>query len=121
VGRIANSSPLFHTKGHLNMLHKALKLTRQYHEMTQLELANKLGISKSYLSEIESGKKVINIDLLNKYSDCFDVPVSSLVFFSESVENKGVLPKAFKKVIADKMINIMEWVIERGKSSKIET
>lgn len=103
------------------MLHKALKLTRQYHEMTQVDLAHRLGISKSYLSEIESGKKVINIELLNKYSECFEVPVSSLIFFSESVESKGVLPNAFKKVIAGKMINIMEWVVERGQSSKVKT
>lgn len=102
------------------MLHKALKLIRQFHKIKQIDLALQLKISKSYLSELESGKKVISLDILNKYSEVFDIPVSSLVFFSESIETKGVLPSSFKKIVAEKIIKIMEWVVERDESKKIE-
>lgn len=102
------------------MLHKALKLIRQFHELKQVDLADRIGISKSYLSELESGKKVISIDILNKYSEAFDIPVSSLVFFSESIDSKGLLPISFKKMVAGKIINIMEWVVSRDEASKIK-
>lgn len=102
------------------MLHKALKLIRQYHRMTQVDLSEKIGISKSYLSEIEAGKKAVTIEILNKYSQSFEVPVSSLIFLSESIEKKGVLPISFKKIVAEKIINIMQWVVDRDQSSKTE-
>ena len=67
-------------------------------------------MSKSYLSEIESGKKSVGYDLLEKYSELFDVPVSSLVFFSENLEEADTIPEKFRSVVADKILNIMEWV-----------
>mgnify|MGYP006151216343 CR=1 FL=1 len=46
------------------MLHKALKTVREVHRMQQGELAERLGISRSHLSEIESGKKAASVELL---------------------------------------------------------
>ncbi|MEY4589380.1 MAG: hypothetical protein RL497_1456, partial [Pseudomonadota bacterium] len=46
------------------MINKALKTIRQYHKVQQAELAEQLCISKSYLSEIESGKKPVSFDFL---------------------------------------------------------
>ena len=89
------------------MLHKALKIIRQYHEIKQVELAVQLGISKSFLSEVESGKKAVSLELLNKYAEIFEVPASSLVFFSESIERKGVFPDKFRQVIAGKILDVM--------------
>lgn len=38
------------------MLSEALRLIRVFHDMKQTELAQRLGISKSYLSEIEKDR-----------------------------------------------------------------
>lgn len=103
------------------MINKALRLIRQFHELKQTDLATTLGISKSYLSEIESGKKPASLELLEKYSDTFEIPVSSLVFFSESIGKKNTIPQKFKTVFTDKVLNLMEWVIERDESKKIKT
>ncbi|MFN3239563.1 MAG: helix-turn-helix domain-containing protein [Pseudomonadales bacterium] len=92
------------------MINRALKTIRQFHGLTQAELALKLDMSKSYLSEIESGKKSVGYELLEKYSKLFDVPVSSLVFFSENLEEADTIPEKFRNVVADKILNIMEWV-----------
>lgn len=100
------------------MIHKALKVIRQFHSLKQVELADKLSISKSYLSEIESGKKTASIELLEKYSKEFDIQLSSLVFFSESLEDKDKIPEKFKRFFAAKIINIMEWVNEREKNKE---
>ncbi|SQH76928.1 conserved protein of unknown function,might belong to Transcriptional regulator [Shewanella benthica] len=100
------------------MINKALKVIRQFHKLKQVELAEKLNISKSYLSEIESGKKHISMDLLGKYSTTFDIPVSSLVFFSESLDKEGQIPEKFKRVLANKIITIMEWLTDKDESTK---
>ncbi len=50
------------------MIAEALRLLRTYHNTTQSQLAADLGISKSYLSEIESGKKRVTLDLFRQYS-----------------------------------------------------
>jgi transcriptional regulator with XRE-family HTH domain len=63
------------------MLGKALKLIRSYYDLSQTELCSRLGISNSHLSEIESGKKQPSIELLRKYSDYFEIPLSSILFF----------------------------------------
>jgi transcriptional regulator with XRE-family HTH domain len=58
------------------MLNEALRLIRVYHDVRQSEMAEKLGISKSYLSEIEHDRKRPTLDLVEKYAEIFKIPVS---------------------------------------------
>lgn len=48
------------------MLNEALRLIRVYHDLTQTQLCNQIGISNSHLSEIEKGKKQPSLDLLSR-------------------------------------------------------
>ncbi|GBO51656.1 transcriptional regulator [Pseudanabaena sp. lw0831] len=95
------------------MLHKALRLMRIFYDLSQKDLAEKLGISKSYLSEIESGKKQPTLDLLNRYSSIFDIPLSSILFFSENLES-DVKADKFKNFISSKVIAILNFIAERS-------
>lgn len=97
----------------MTALHEALRLVRVFHDMNQTQLAEKLQISKSYLSEIESGKKSINIELLEKYSTVFDIPVSSLMLFSEKLESNK-LSERTRVFVADKVMKIMGWLATKG-------
>lgn len=97
------------------MLNEALRLIRVFHNMNQKELSEKLTISRSYLSEIESGRKNISIELINKYSTVFDIPSSSLLLFSENLENNKFSEKT-RVYMAKKVVNIMNWVSESGVS-----
>jgi len=94
------------------MLHDALRLIRNYHDLNQTELAQKLNISKSYLSELESGKKTISVDHLNKYASVFNVTVSSLMLFSEKLESNSLSEKT-RIYAADKIIKIMDWIVDK--------
>lgn len=90
------------------MQHEALRLVRVFHDMNQTALAERLQISKSYLSEIESGKKQVTLELLQKYADTFGMPLSSLLFFAEQVES-GAREKV-RMVIAGKVIKMLDWI-----------
>ncbi|WP_301387929.1 helix-turn-helix domain-containing protein [Thalassolituus sp. UBA2590] len=102
------------------MISKVLRLIRQFHKMSQLELAAKLDISKSYLSELESGKKTVSLALLEKYSSIFDIPASSLVFLSETLshENPKKFSDRFGKGFSEKVITVMEWLVDKETQKK---
>lgn len=101
------------------MLNKALKLIRVFHEMKQKELADLLEISRSHLSEIESGKKKPSYDLLERYAKIFNVPISNLLFFSEYLENDSPVEiSTLRTFVASKIVSMMEFVADKhGKES----
>lgn len=67
-------------------LPNALRLLRLHHDLSQREAAQNLGVSPSYLSEIESGTKEPTLSLLNTYALTFNVPASSILFFAENIK-----------------------------------
>lgn len=101
------------------MLNEALRLMRVFHDLSQKELAEKLGISKSHLSEIEAGKKTPTLELLNRYSKVFDIPVSSILFFSENLNNNTRTEK-LKTFVSSKIIAILNFINERSGTSYVE-
>jgi transcriptional regulator with XRE-family HTH domain len=94
------------------MLNDALRLIRIYHDMNQRELAEKLDISRSHISEIESGKKVPTISLLERYAELFSMPTSSILFFSENLENKSPSEEKVRKFVSSKVIKLLDYIAE---------
>src|SRR5438445_13612316 len=89
------------------MIGNALKLLRVFHNLKQKELAEKLGFSASYLSEIESGKKEATMETLQLYADCFKIPTSSLIYFAEHIDKRG--RRRNVSPIAVKALKMLEW------------
>lgn len=95
------------------MLNRALKLLRTYHQLKQIELAKRLGVSNSYLSEIETGLKTPGVDLLEKYGEVFKMPVSSIMLFSETMSSDKTSGERLRVAAADKILRLLEWIDER--------
>lgn len=91
------------------MLNEALRLIRVFHDLNQKDLADKLRISNSYLSEIESGKKMPTLEVIEKYSEVFNMPSSSILFFSERLNN-GEKSEKTRKYVSNKVIKILDWI-----------
>lgn len=98
------------------MLDRALKTVREVHQIPQAALAEKLGISKSHLSELESGKKAVSVDLLKKYATVFDVPPSTFLSFMEALE--GVSER--KRERAKKLLSVLEWTLDKDNGDQAE-
>jgi transcriptional regulator with XRE-family HTH domain len=90
------------------MIEDALRLIRVFHNLKQGDLAKNLGISQSYLSEVETGAKQPTLELLEKYSDVFSIPVSSILYFSERKGEKS--PERLSDAIASKALQMLNWV-----------
>jgi transcriptional regulator with XRE-family HTH domain len=90
------------------MINEALRLVRLFHNLKQNELADGLGLSPSHLSEIESGKKQVTMEILQKYADYFKVPASSLLYFAEHKNNRGEAQPV--SPIAVKALKMLDWI-----------
>lgn len=55
-----------------------VKILRKYHGLTQADLANRAGISRPYLTEIETGKKDGSIRAMKSLAEVLDVSVGAL-------------------------------------------
>lgn len=99
------------------MFGNALRLLRRSHDLKQQELASRLDVSRSYISELESGNRTPSYDLLERYADTFNIPVSSLVFFAEALNGKKTSDSRLsnaKGIIARKIINMLEILDDGG-------
>src|SRR3954454_14045388 len=94
----------------MDQLGSALRSLRVFHDLSQTEAAEKLHISKSYISEIESGRKEPTLTLLTQYSTVFAVPLSSLLFFAEQMETRPGI--SIGDVIAPKILRLLDWISE---------
>ncbi len=56
-----------------------IKLWREHRSLTQQELANRAGISKPYLSQIETGKRQGTVETLAAIARSLDVPLDVLM------------------------------------------
>lgn len=101
------------------MIGEALRLIRVFHDLKQNELAGRLGMSKSYLSAIESGAKEPTLALIQKYSKEFDIPVSSIVFFAENVNENSSYRKA-KTIVAGKILKLLRFLEERSNANDVD-
>ena len=56
----------------------SIKLWREHRGLTQQELATRAGISKPYLSQIETGKRQGTVETLSAIAHSLDVPLDVL-------------------------------------------
>jgi hypothetical protein len=63
------------------------------------------------LSQIESGKKTPTLQLLQKYSDEFSLPLSSILFFAENM--KGAKPSIeARDSVGPKVLKLLSFLAE---------
>lgn len=91
------------------MIHQALRLIRVFNDMKQFEVAEKMGLSKSHISELENGNRRPSYEVLEKYSDVFGIPISSILFFSENLEDNST-KQTVKNYISKKILKFLEIV-----------
>ncbi len=87
------------------MLDESLKKIRLFNNLSQAELARRLGISRSQVSEIESGTRIPSHKILNAYSEHFGIPKSSIYFLAERLDKRSNVSGISKKII-----DVIKWI-----------
>lgn len=93
---------------------ETLKLLRIFFGYKSVEMAKKLNISQSFLSEVENGKKNATLELLNQYSKVLNIKVSTIVLLAESLENDKSSKKDIKHNLAGIGMNVLKILKENG-------
>ena len=90
---------------------EVFRLLRVHHSMKQVELAKAFGVNPQYTTQLERGRKSVTLNMIQKYSDYFNIPVSSITYIAEHLESarQGV----FKKSLCPHATRILD--IERAK------
>ena len=62
---------------------EVFRLLRVHHSMKQVELAKAFGVNPQYTTQLERGRKSVTLNMIQKYSDYFNIPVSSIIYIAE--------------------------------------
>ena len=93
---------------------EALRLLRIFNGYKSADLAKKLELSQSYVSELENGKKQPTMEVLDKYAKVFEMKKSTLMLFAESLEGEEIKNDKKQRIARAgmKLLKILEKVGE---------
>ena len=84
-----------------------LKQLRKRKGLSQYELADKLGVSKSYISHLECGRRQMGLDLLKKYAGVMSMRPEEILNALELTQHAAVeeqeLAMQVSRVVKDVM------------------
>ena len=89
-------------------LGKAIKLSRIRRELNQSELAKKAGISVSYLSLLERGKRDPSFSTVEGIANALEIPVSILVFLGANDDEVSGLDSELREKLAYAALKLIE-------------
>jgi transcriptional regulator with XRE-family HTH domain len=89
------------------MINNALRLLRLYIGLSQKQIAEELEVSQSLISEIESATKSVSIDILEKYSNKFNIRMSQLLFFAEELDGEPLKTRG-KLIVASRVLKLLD-------------
>lgn len=88
-------------------INEALRLLRLYCRYSQAEMAERVGVTQSLISDIEGSRKSVSMDLLEAYSAAVGVKMSQLLFFAEEIEGQPIARRG-QLIVAEKVLQLLE-------------
>lgn len=88
-------------------INEALRLLRLYCRYSQAEMAERVGVTQSLISDVEGGRKSVSMDLLEAYSAAVGVKMSQLLFFAEEIEGQPIARRG-QLIVAEKVLQLLE-------------
>lgn len=93
---------------------ETLKLLRIFFGYKSVEMAKKLNISQSFLSEVENCKKNPTLELLSQYGKVLNIKVSTIILLAESLKNDEKSKKDIKHNLAGIGMKVLKILKENG-------
>lgn len=102
------------------MIGETLRLLRVFNDYTMTEMSQKVGLSQSYISELENGKKQPSLEVIEKYATVFDMKPSTVLLFSETLEIDQVDNQDKKQRVARAGMRLLKILEKLGKLDEEE-
>lgn len=94
----------------------ALKLCRTARGLTQKDLAKKAGMSPSYVSLIEKGKRDVSIATLETLAEAMDIPIEILLFMGA---DQSKLSRLSPELANELSMSILEMLSIAGSPTQV--
>lgn len=82
---------------------KRLFSLREYHDLTQADLAKLLGVSRESISTWETGREIIPLNKLNQYANYFDVSLDYILNLTDSKKHQHTKKDLDKVLIGQRI------------------
>ena len=93
---------------------------RKYHDFSQEELAEMIGVSRQTLSKYETGESLPDIEKCKLLADVFGVSIDNLISYEDNQENLGLLvPPKGKHVFGMVKVGDKGQIVIPAKARKI--
>ena len=98
------------------MIGETLRYLRVFNDYTMVQLSQELQLSQSYISEIENGRKQPTLQVIDKYSEFFNIKPSTIMLFSESLDqDKKYTESGMKQRVAYAGMKLLRIIEKVGK------
>ena len=87
-----------------------IRILREKHELTQLQLAEKLHVTRATIGHIELGTRMPSMPLLIALSRFFDVTTDYLLGLSKDKGNRNSFEKAVIPLTEDEYEDVMKYI-----------
>ncbi len=96
----------------MNEMNERIKKARTNLHLSQEYVAKYLGINRSAVVEIESGKRKVSAEELGKFSELFLVPIDELLYGKTESSTKQLFIRKFNSLDEDdqkEILNLIEF------------
>ncbi|MEZ4740859.1 MAG: helix-turn-helix transcriptional regulator [Bdellovibrionota bacterium] len=71
---------------------ETIRSLRECDEITQVELARQIGVSRQFLSDVEKDRKVVGVEFAKKLSDAMGYPIETFLqpLINSQLERAGI-------------------------------
>ena len=90
-----------------------LKYLRVFNKDKQLDISRDIEVSRSYISEIESGKKTPSLEILQRYSKLYNIPLSKIILYAENFKSINRAELEAKRLVIKTTVKFLDWVCKK--------
>ncbi|MDR0883859.1 MAG: helix-turn-helix domain-containing protein [Oscillospiraceae bacterium] len=91
---------------HVNGMGRVLRGLRIALDLSAKDLAAKMGVSPTFISDVEAGRKKPSLELIDKYSKALDISRAKLMYFDEEAEKQNYNHQKILLTILEKICEL---------------
>ena len=94
-------------------IHKNIKQLRLLRNLTQEDVAQKIGLTRQAISSYESGRTQPSVDLLMKFAEIYEVTLDDILYGKRKEECEEIVNKELKRMQVIFAIVVAGWILFR--------
>lgn len=93
-------------------IHERLKKARKYLNLSQEYVASQLGLNRTAITDIESGKRNVTSEELRKFSELYSITLDQLIYGDDQNADVKILTRLYSELSENdkkEILNLIEF------------